>query len=110
MNGKAPTFSALSATEQHRDLAYYIFSPPECKHKGSRCDPAQQAIELRIERVVGEGLREIVTLHNHTMMPSTFCIELEVEADFADHAETRGPRKQGGRRSVSWKTEKAISS
>jgi glycogen debranching enzyme len=102
IDGATPTFSALSAVEQHRDLAYYIFSPPECRHEGSRCDPAQQAVELRIEREVGEGLRERVTLTNHTQLKTSFELELQIAADFADPAEVRGRQKQKGKLSAVW--------
>ncbi len=100
VNGSAPTFSALSAIEQHRDLAYYIFAPPECERKGNKCNPAQQAVELRIERTVGEGLLERLTLTNHTQIKTRFTLKLKVAADFADPSEAYGPRRQKGHLSV----------
>ena len=66
VNGKSPKLSALSLIAQHNDMAYYIFTPPECTLNGSSCDPAQHSVELRIERAVGEGLLEQVTLTNFT--------------------------------------------
>ena len=102
INRKIPSFSALSAVEQHRDLAYHIFAPPECEHKGSSCDPAQQAVELRIERQVGEGLLEQVTLTNHTQLKTCFDLDLRFEADFADPSEVNGKRRQQGKLAVMW--------
>ncbi len=102
VNGNAPTFSALSAIEQHRDLAYYIFAPPECEHKGNKCDPAQQAVELLIERTVGEGLLETLILTNHTQIKTRFVLQLQVSADFADPSEAHGTRQQKGHISVLW--------
>lgn len=106
-DGRAPTLSALSAVEQHRDLAYYIFAPPECGGADGICDPAQQAIELRVARAVGEGLREGVTLVNHTQMSTSFELALEVASDFADPAEVNRPRKQEGELSVVWDPRRA---
>ncbi len=100
IGGRAPTFSALSAVEQHRDLAYYICAPSECGGDTPSCDPAQQSIELRVARTVGEGLREEVTLVNHTQMRTTFELGLELDSDFADPAEVDSPRQQAGDLSV----------
>jgi glycogen debranching enzyme len=101
VGGRPPTLSALSAVEQHRDLAYYIVAPPECGENGG-CDPAQQAIELRIARAVGEGMREQVALVNHTQVRSSIQLELEVASDFADPAEVDGPRQQKGALCIAW--------
>ncbi|HEX3904569.1 MAG TPA: glycogen debranching N-terminal domain-containing protein [Polyangia bacterium] len=100
VNGRAPTFSALSAVEQHRDLAYYIFAPSDCGGDTPSCDPAQQSVELLIARAVGEGLREEVTIVNHTQMQTTFDFALELDSDFADPAEVDGPRRQTGELAV----------
>lgn len=101
--GKPPTFSALSALEQQHDLAYYIFAPPECKKSHvPGCDPAQNSVEIRLERKVGEGLLEEVTITNHTQIATSFPFELKVAADFASPSEATGPRKQVGRLTHKW--------
>lgn len=100
---QAPTLSALSAIEQHHDLAYYVFAPPECRKSATPgCDPAQNSIELRIERTVGEGMLEVVTLTNHTQLTSSFNLDLHVDADFADPSEAGGKRKQHGTLTRKW--------
>ena len=74
------------------------------EHKGSNCDPAQQAVELRIERQVGEGLLEQITLTNYTQLKTSFDLNLRFEADFADPSEVNGKRKQKGELAVMWDT------
>ncbi|MEO8726476.1 MAG: glycogen debranching N-terminal domain-containing protein [Acidobacteriaceae bacterium] len=107
VNRGAPTFSSLSAIEQHRDFAYYIFAPAECDpRKVPDCGAAQQSIELRIARTVGEGMSEEVTLTNFTQIETSFELRLEVAADFADPSETSGPRKQKGNLTIAWKAER----
>jgi glycogen debranching enzyme len=62
----------------------------------------QQTLELRLSRYVLDGVHEDVNLTNFTMTPSHFRFELELDADFADVTETRGPRKQQGAIERTW--------
>jgi glycogen debranching enzyme len=101
---RKPTFSALSATEQRSSLGYYIFAPPECrKQKSPGCSPAQNSVEIKIDRTVGEGLLENVTLVNHTLLETSFVLSLKVGADFRGLSEANGQRKQRGRLTKHWR-------
>lgn len=107
VGGSKPTFSAMSAVEQNRDLLYYIFAPPECKKNAMPgCDAAQNAVEIRIERRVGEGMLEEVTITNHTQLKTSFPLELSLAADFAAPSEAEGKRRQHGRLTKHWSTGK----
>lgn len=64
ISGVEPFPVALSPVEQHRWLGYCVALPPERRSggaDGSRAgvgEAAQQALELRVWRAVGEGLHE----------------------------------------------------
>lgn len=104
VGGSEPTFSALSAVDQRRSIAYYIFAPPECRKKQEPgCDPAQNSVEIKIDREVGEGLLENVTLTNHTLLNTSFTLTLDVAADFAAQSEATGSRQQRGRLTKEWR-------
>lgn len=95
---------SVSNVEQRSWLGYYI--APATTSAGR--DPtisevAQQAIELRLSRYVGEGMHEDVDLTNFTHEEVRLTLELELDADFADQGETEGDRKTSGRLNRSWK-------
>jgi glycogen debranching enzyme len=56
----------------------------------------QDALELRIQRRVGPGMLESLTLTNHSAVACETTIRIELEADFADVAELDGRREQQG--------------
>src|SRR5207302_9868333 len=64
---------------------------------------AQQPIELRVARFIGDGMHEDLTITNFTQAPVRFALTLEIDADFADSAETKLPnRMQRGELSCEW--------
>jgi glycogen debranching enzyme len=56
----------------------------------------QDALELRLERRVGPGLAERITVRNHSALPCTTRLRIEFDADFADVAEIARDRQQRG--------------
>ena len=87
-------------------MGYYIACAPALREGGEDGDvrqAAQQALELRITRVVGEGLHEDLDISNHTQAKVAFRLTFEVDADFADIEETHGKRQQRGRLRRSWR-------
>lgn len=125
INGRLPEPVALANVEQHNWLGYYIVPPPQesggaiggkllhamkklipggkSEEQGAGGDPAQQTIELRLSRFVGDGLHEDVELTNFTQRSMTFALQLDVDADFADQKETAsGKRQQKGERKIHW--------
>lgn len=77
-----PTLITASNVQQHVSLSYFILLPPERDAEG--VEAAQQTLELRLTRSVGEGLCEDVALVNHTQKATAFVLALEIDADFSD--------------------------
>ena len=103
MNGKEPSLSTQSAVEQHSWLGYYFQAPPNCKQTPTEdCNPLQQTIELRIARVVGEGMHEDVEVTNHTQIATEITLALEVDSDFVARDEIESGRKQNGKLTRHW--------
>ena len=98
IDGKDPQLSTQSPVEQHSWLAYYFQAPRNCRETpAAECNPLQQTIELRIARVVGEGMHEDVELINHTQIHTSVSLQLEVDVDFASRREikTKRPMENG---------------
>ncbi len=103
LEGKQPKLSAQSPVEQHSWLAYYYAAPPNCKDTPTgECNPLQQTIEIKISRVVGEGMHEDVEVTNHTQIATVVTLTLEADADFAARQEIKKKRKQKGELRKRW--------
>jgi glycogen debranching enzyme len=103
MEGRQPDLSTQSAIEQHSWLAYYVQAPANCKQTPTGdCNPLQQTIELKIARVVGEGMHEDVEVTNHTQIATSIKLALEADADFAARDELENGRKQKGKLKHHW--------
>jgi glycogen debranching enzyme len=112
INDEPPQPVGLSNVEQHTWLGYYIApSPNEKGERGEILGPAgiiaQQAIELRLSRFIGDGMHEDVDLTNFTQQRVSLTLKLEVDADFADPDETKGRRQQQGERTLGWREAEA---
>lgn len=96
---------SLSHITQRSWLGYYVApaEKPDPKDPPSINAIAQQTVELRLRRTVGEGLHEDVDLTNFTQTEVTFRLVLELEGDFADQRETREKRRQFGHQTTSWR-------
>ncbi len=107
VDGTAPRPVALSNVEQHSWLGYYVHLPPggeEPRNSRHALELASQhSLELRLARVVGDGMHEDVELTNFSGRPTSFRLELDVRADFADLHEVGGERKQRGRLERRWR-------
>jgi glycogen debranching enzyme len=103
IQGKQPRLSAQSPVEQHSWLAYYYDSPPNCKDTPTgECNPLQETVELRVSRVVGEGMHEDIEVTNHTQISTSIRLSLEVDADFVSRKEVKDGRQQKGELKKCW--------
>ena len=100
LNGKQPFPTGLSNVEQHTWLGYYVAPAPHVTEAhatdGAGGETAQHTIELRLSRFVSDGLHEDVDVTNFTQRPAHITLDLRLDADFADAAETRERRRQRG--------------
>jgi glycogen debranching enzyme len=96
---------SLSNVEQHSWLGYYIAPAPTALRRSKKFttyDSAQQSLELRLSRYVGEGIHEDIDLTNFTQDETAFTLTVELDGDFADPDETHGTRRQRGKSSREW--------
>ncbi|HEY0788781.1 MAG TPA: glycogen debranching N-terminal domain-containing protein, partial [Thermoanaerobaculia bacterium] len=103
VDGEPPVPNAMSNLEHDSWLGYYLLEapgvPPPPRDTGSGQVPgiSTQPIELRVSRRVGNGMHEEIEVTNFARERTTFRLTLEIDADFADAAETRGERIQKGK-------------
>lgn len=107
IDGRAPLPVVLSNVRQDSWLGYYIAPVPGTEgDENSRAQrAAQDTLELRVSRVVGEGLHEHFDLANYSQRTASFRFALEIDGDFADLEETRGERQQAGTLHRRWRRE-----
>ena len=108
VQSKPPQMVVVSNVEQHSWLGYYVILPPGLKWtadsgSGAMQPVSEETIELKISRTVGLGVHEDIDFTNFTQQPVRLTFEIEIDADFADQAET-GRRKQHGKLRKRWRT------
>src|SRR5437763_1376206 len=107
VEGKPPQMVVVSNVEQHSWLGYYVVLPPGLKWtadsgSGAMQPVSEETIELRVSRTVGLGVHEDIDFTNFTQQPVHLNFEIEIDADFADQAET-SRRKQHGQLRNRWR-------
>jgi len=107
VDGKPPQTVAVSTVEQHSWLGYYITPAPGAKWKqdtgsGEMEQSSEETVELKVSRTVGWGVHEDIDFINFTQRAVKFKFEIEIDADFADQAETFR-RKQRGKLTCRWR-------
>ncbi|MBC7897429.1 MAG: amylo-alpha-1,6-glucosidase, partial [Cytophagaceae bacterium] len=107
IDGEEPSPNALSVIRQNHSLGYYVTPapgvtpPPKDDGSGQVPDESRNTLELRVTRLIDDGLHEDLDLTNYTMERTAFVFTIEFDADFADQAETRS-RKQHGQLETHW--------
>jgi glycogen debranching enzyme len=107
VNGTMPQAVAVSNVEQHSWLGYYISPAPGSEWKtdtgsGEMEESSEETIELKVSRTVGWGIHEDIDFTNFTQRPLKFRFDIEIDADFADQAESLR-RKQRGNLTRKWR-------
>jgi glycogen debranching enzyme len=107
IDGAEPFAVTASNAAQRSWLGYFIApAQPSAAGAGSALSQAaQQAIELRLSRYVGDGLHEDVDLTNFTQQPVRLTLALDLDADFADQRETDQRRTPRGRNTSAWRAD-----
>lgn len=103
VNGKQPQLSAFSLVNQNSSLGYYITAPKNWKDAPTKeSDAAQQSIELRIARTIGDDVHEEVSVTNFTQIRTVVDLTLEVASDFASPSDASKGEKTPGRIKQNW--------
>ncbi len=106
LDGKEPEPVALSPVSHDSWLGYYIVAAPGHDNEaGSLNAPqgsAQQTIEMRVTRVLADGLHEDLDITNFTQDAARLRLTIELDGDFADQGETHGERQQHGKLARQW--------
>jgi glycogen debranching enzyme len=95
----------LSNVGQDSWLGYYLVRASTGGHHADLVAPedsAQHAVEVRISRVVGDGMHEDLDLENFSQRPVRLQLALEIDGDFADQDETGRERTQFGTIERAW--------
>ena len=102
---RVPLPVVVSNVRQDSWLGYYIVPVPGSEHDEQTIaqKAAQDTLELRVSRIVGEGMHEDLDVANYSQMPANFRLAFDIDADFADIEETPGERRQKGRIERRWK-------
>ena len=106
--GIRPLLAAGSNARQDRWDGYLLVAPPEDGKRTWRNDPqtvSQHTVELRLGRIVGDGMHEDLDVTNYSGQPVRLALVLEVDGDFADPEETKSGRKQRGTLARSWRRD-----
>ena len=99
IDGEPPRPNVLSNIEQHSFLGYYIAAapgvtlPPRDHGSGQVPPESQQTLELRVSRVVGEGLHEEVVLTNYATETTRFTFAIEVDEEVKQFEISLNPRE-----------------
>jgi glycogen debranching enzyme len=107
VDGKPLQMVVVSNVEQHSWLGYYVAPPPGKNWKtdtgsGQMEQVSEETIEMKVSRLVGFGVHEDIDFTNFSQSSAEFKFEIELDADFADQAETY-ERTQFGKLRRSWK-------
>jgi glycogen debranching enzyme len=108
IDGACPDPNALSNVEQHSWLGYYLLGIPGSigdrdAGSGQVQSASQQSLEIRVSRVVGEGLHEDLDITNFSQHHTRFTLDVDLSADFADLIESTGERIQHGQLERAWR-------
>ncbi len=101
IDGVAPQANTSSCVRQDHWLGYFVIAAPGVPlaeaDSGSGQVPgaSQNTLELRVTRTIDDALHEEIALTNFTPAETSFVFAIEVEADFADQAETRARQQFG---------------
>jgi glycogen debranching enzyme len=102
VDGKEPTFISANVVDSYSMIAYYFAASPAGASAGpephkpeSGGEIVHKAIEIQVNRFVGDGLHQDVHVTNHALRPAQIELAWELAADFADQSEIeQGERRQ----------------
>jgi len=108
LGGTRPLLAASSNARQDRWEGYLLATPSKDGETHFDNDPqkaSQESIELRVGRIVGEGMHEDLDITNYARRPVRLTLVLDFASDFMDPEETKDGRKQKGSIRRSWRRD-----
>lgn len=102
---RAPFPAVLSNVRQDSWLGYYIVPVPGGEQAAQAIEKAaaKDTLELRVSRIVGEGMHEHLDIANYSQRQAEFRLAFEIDADFADLEEVSEKRQQSGTLQRRWR-------
>ena len=101
IDGEPPTPNVLSTVDHHSWLGYYLAVAPSARDEepdtgsGQVLALSRRPLEIRVSRFLDEALHEDIDITNYSTGAETFTLAIEIDADFADLAETRSRQQHG---------------
>ncbi|HBY94416.1 MAG TPA: amylo-alpha-1,6-glucosidase [Chloroflexi bacterium] len=100
LDGQEPKYVSSGELESERWNARLRVPRPGGDDRGPKLP--QDQFEVVLTRWVGRGMAEELVVRNHSMVPATTELVIELDADFADVQEVGGQRQQQGTTEVTW--------
>jgi glycogen debranching enzyme len=111
IEGGQPLAVCAVAVDAARSVAYFLApSPagadagPAPQQEGDSSEIVQHAIEIQINRFLGDGLYHDIWVTNHALKPAAVALGWKLDADFADRSEAeQGQRQQNAPVARQWR-------
>jgi len=100
LGGVRPTLVAVN--QGASDLWRAVLQVPRLGGDAAGDLLPQDALELELERRIGRGMLEMIVVRNHSAVPWTGLLEIELAADYADRSEVGRDRQQTGELERRW--------
>jgi glycogen debranching enzyme len=95
LDGQAPELVGSSQPENDRWVG--VLRVPRSGGTADGPQLPQDALELRIERTVGPGMAERLTVTNQAPVPAAVSLAIDLDADFVDSLEIKAPERHAAR-------------
>ena len=95
LDGQTPEFVGSSQPENDRWVGVLRVPRPGGTADGPQLP--QDALELRIDRTVGAGMVERLTVTNQASVAATVALAIDLDADFVDSLEIKAPEPHAAR-------------
>jgi glycogen debranching enzyme len=103
LDGQVPQL--VDSWQPHNNQWAAVLRVPRAGGSADGPQLPQDALELRIDRTVGSGMLEVVSVINHASVKAACELRIELDADFVDSLELMAADKRSGRITKSVRAE-----